>query len=406
MSRIHCKGSICVFILIVFTPLTIFVWVGTKRDQMVLTQISADKVKTQKNSGPLSNSVSNLQQPSVHEAAHRFSKNYSSSVKEKVVSKLQPPEQKVISILYMEGWIENEELYNGKFSLYLDYYSRNVCGFSCVAAHVGESRVSMADVVVFQPSSLKLDPPKKHSHQYWILHSFLELQPHELSNYQSRGYYQLIDYILIRPFQTVTPLFFLHKINAWPSDKIDSENQKIKTFNFHPNLNVAQIILSCDSLSNKAGEETLEGSIGYEIQKSSGKIDVQVISFCYGKDPSMHIPADMSFVILNQNSCFNSLLDQLLFILKNNFNAIPIIPLLPHPDDYRELSLLAPPNSYLLFKDFDNVESLVTYLKRTIENKELFASYHSWKRLYTMNTVGGKCYVIVCMNNMFFVQLR
>jgi len=114
---------------------------------MVLTQISADKVKTQKNSGPLSNSVSNLQQPSVHEAAHRFSKNYSSSVKEKVVSKLQPPEQKVISILYMEGWIENEELYNGKFSLYLDYYSRNVCGFSCVAAHVGESRMSMADVV-------------------------------------------------------------------------------------------------------------------------------------------------------------------------------------------------------------------------------------------------------------------
>ncbi|KAF6026069.1 hypothetical protein EB796_015629 [Bugula neritina] len=104
----------------------------------------------------------------------------------------------------------------------------------------------------------------------------------------------------------------------------------------------------------------------------------------------MHIPADMSFVILNQNSCFNSLLDQLLFILKNNFNAIPIIPLLPHPDDYRELSLLAPPNSYLLFKDFDNVESLVTYLKRTIENKELFASYHSWKRLYTMNTVGGE----------------
>lgn len=310
----------------------------------------------------------------------------------------------VKTIMYMEGWMHYDSFYNGEFNLYLDLYSERECGHLCVSTRTGEMRFAAADVVVFQPSTLRLNPPKKHKHQYWILHSFEVLQDRQMEYLYKRGYTDLIDQYMIRPENVITPLAFSTKVHSVNNGLYD-DMRLMNYFNRHPLLKIGQVVSSCEILSDSAYELKLENPLGRQLKQFASEVGLVYINSCYEIEPPMHLPLDATFVILDESDCQNSLLEQFSFIQRSNTDAIPIVPSVS-AEVLNELSSLAPPHSFISMSGFDDLRALLQHLKDVRASSELFLGYHKWRGTYTLDTDVGECgnllHCLLHMNSYFW----
>ena len=306
------------------------------------------------------------------------------------VTKNMPPTKPFSqTIMFMEGWVENEDFYNGEFSVFFYQYAKPQCGYRCTIVRTGEVRFASADVVVFQPSTLRLTPPTKHQHQYWILHSFDKLNPREEKNLQRRGYRDLIDQYIIRPRTVNTPLFFSETFNAVPRDgSMDDDTKIMRYFNRHPSFNIGQIISTCRVLPQSEYAKMLKNNWGGKLKElsSSPSTKLTYYSICYEVEFSLSLPFDLTFVVLDESDCHNSLVEQLMIVLKSNMDAIAVVPVVP-PPVYFELLAITPPHSFIGMNEIGNIENLFLHLQKVLTDSELFLSYHRWKASYTL---GGK----------------
>lgn len=319
-------------------------------------------------------------------------------VKEEIQAKpakiaVQEVKEKMKIILFMEGWVDYPEFYNSAFLMYLDYNSKDACGYKCMAYRTGERKFSSADVIVFQPSALTIEPPKKHSGQIWVLHSFFELQDYDYKNIHKHGYEDLIDFYQIRPDYILTPLEFNKELNDFEDRGFESD---IKLMNHHSHkagLIFAQLIESCEPFKAREMSAKLDSSFGYTLsQQKPGLVNVIPVLTCYGRPELLTLPTNATFVILDNSACHNAMLDQLLQIyLYESHYAIPIIPPLFHLDQIVEFREISPPASFISMEYYDdNPKMLFQHIQQVVWHWELYRGYLSWRGMYTLSTETGE----------------
>ncbi|XP_067938471.1 abscission/NoCut checkpoint regulator-like [Watersipora subatra] len=269
----------------------------------------------------------------------------------------------------------------------LDLYC-NRC-YNCTSVRIGEIRFAAADVVVFQPSSLKLAPPRKHPHQYWVLHSFSSMKHNELKNFQEHNYADVIDYYMLRPPNVNTPLFFNKQFNSLTDDGVDEDTRIMRYFNRHPSFNIVQMVSVCELLSEEGYAQMLTDPLGQRLHEMSSEGQLHYVNICFEVALGIKIPDGSTFVVLDESDCYNSLVEQLVALVSSNSDAIPVLPTLSE-DILRELRSVAPPKSFISLNDFTNEEELFKHLQNVIEDSSMFLQYHKWKASTTAITQAGK----------------
>lgn len=298
----------------------------------------------------------------------------SQSVTEKSID---PSDNK--AIMYMEGWVDFEDFYNSDFNIYLDFHSEAKCGYKCTSSRTGEVRYSSVNVVVIQPSTLRLDPPKKHPHQYWILHAFEPLTGLQSENLHSNGYSPLIDHYMIQPADSLTPLSFLRRLNAFSSANIVPKS--------HPALCLSQLVSTCKPLTPGALGLTLGG----ELSSLSPGLSIIAVGVCTELSATLAVPSNSTFIILDETVCQRSLLEHFLMALRDERRFIPVVPRRERESDMRELYSVAPPNSFIYAGDYKDSSALLSHLQKVVYGNDLFSSYHTWREKYTLHTAAGQC---------------
>lgn len=310
-------------------------------------------------------------------------------------AKLEAPlAQNSVTVLFMEGWVDFPDFYNSDFSIYLDFFSPQLCGCLCRAFRTGESRFSAADVVVFQPSALTKEPPRKYPKQIWILHSFFELEEYDFRHIRQNAYTELIDYYLIRPENVLTPLLFNKDISFLVDRGFEAEIKIMKYYNAHPVFNVVQMVRSCTLLPSTDRTGILSHALASQFKEKHSKVGVYFVTHCYGTFESFSLPANATFAVLDNSSCHNAMLDQFIKTLSfEDAYVIPVIPPLSSSDLLHEFQQIAPPRSFISANDFNNnLDSLVHHLNEVVSNTKLYRSYHAWRGKYTLNTEAGESY--------------
>lgn len=302
------------------------------------------------------------------------------------VTHVQPQDSdKTYRIIFMEGWMEDQWFYNSDFNVYLEFYSHKLCGYRCSTGRIGEYRLASARLIVFQPSALKLEPPRrKYDGQLWMLHSFQPLTDEDHSNIKSNGYDELLDFYLIQS-QAPLPVRFLNRTHG------KHLSQSVSTEHFMMpdaprNLSIVQLLSSCTQPDPVSFKQMIDDSLGSHLKALRPDIQVKYALTCYGGTDNFKPDDKTAFYILDSNVCFNDMIDQLYRVLRAKQPAIPVLPRLPGSLSRETFTEFAPPGSFISYLDYGSVEGLFSFLRQVLADSELFKKYHRWRQLYDLDT--------------------
>lgn len=292
-------------------------------------------------------------------------------------------------IMYMEGWIDDEWLYDADVNYDLYRHSNDMCGYICDTTRIGETRMSDADLLVFQISALKLNPPKKYHGQVWMLLSFEEITDSVYEKMAKRGYDKLIDVYSVQSPTTVTPLLFSKKANSQLNESLFTTFPMPVVDN---NLRVFQIVSSCIDFTAKYVEKTiLPKTPAYQLKTLDSSIVLGHRLYCHDRKTRFksHFHNRVKFDIIDHSACFLSIVGQLQIILASSDLSIPVIVQLPNHITKTDLIRYVPPNSFISGSDFASHLELINYMKKIVHYPSMYYPYQDWRNHYTLQTKAG-----------------